>query len=645
MYFFKEKSNICKVNEILEKIKLLIVGKPMRSQISEKHTLPKRVAIPIFGAVMISTLAYAPDEIFIVLSSANMATISLAMLIGVAIISMLIFTALSYRKALFEYPKDNSDYEVVSSNLRSPFSLIVGASLLVSYVLTLAVSISASAYYISILFPSLLGSEKYICLVIIAALTLINLRGVHITHKFFSVPVYLFLGLLFILLGFGYYEFFTSDLPIIQAIHYSTNYYSDLSSYEGWFNLYIAVGAFASGSVLVAGMTTVSNNVLLLKKPSSKNASKTMFYLIGIVSVAMLSIIFLASEIGVKRFATGKQLLFHSLQVREIKISPIIGQLSASIFSNTALIFIAIIFVTSIVLIIAGNVAYHDFPNLASLLSRDSYLPNQLYKRGDRMTYSNGIIVLSILSIILISIFDASVSDLVQLYVITIFITLSASQISMVKYWNKQLKDENQSVVRKKVKISRVFNFIGAFISCFVLVMIIATRNLSATLVVAVMIFLIFIIMSAVSKHYKRISKQLAVQDYADARMLPSRVHAMVLVSKLHQPSMRAVSYARATNPSTIEILTVCVDEDEAEGLYKQWEESELKVPLTFVHSPYRDITGPVIKYVRSVRKRSPHDLVMIFIPEYLLPNWWSRLLHNRTAVRLKTRYNQNLIK
>ncbi|QPK94658.1 APC family permease [Actinomyces sp. zg-332] len=628
------------MDDLFEKVKLLVVGKPMRSHYKNTHTLSKRIAIPIFGAVMISTLAYAPDEIFIVLSSNNIASISLTMLIGIMITLTMVATALSYRKTLYEYPKDNSDYEVVSSNLHPTISRVVVATLLVSYVLTLTVSISASASYISLLFPSFDGREKYIGIILILLLALINLRGIHITHKVFSFPVYLFLILVFIMIIVGYFQFFTSNLPILQTIQYDASYTNINNTSEiSLFNFYVSVAAFAAGCVLLAGMTTVSNSVYVMKQPSSKNASKTMFALISIVSVAMLNIIFLASEIGVKRFATtSKQLLFHSAEIREVKVSPIIGQLSTSIFSNTSLIFTFIVFITSIVLIIAGNVAFHDFPNLASLLSRDSLLPNWLYKRGDRLTYSNGIIVLSILAIFLMVTFDADVSSLVQLYIITIFVTLSASQIAMVHYWNKQLRLETQSVIRRKNKISRVFNLVGAFISSFVLIMIIATRSLVATLVVIAMILIIFSFMGAVKSHYERISKQLAVKDYNDARILPSRVHAMILVSKLHQPSMRAISYARATNPSSLEILTVCVDQEEADQLHNQWQQSDLKVPLTFVHSPYRDITGPIIKYVRSVRKRSPRDLVMIFIPEYLLPNWWAKLLHNRTAIRLKTR-------
>ncbi len=630
------ESRICVVNDIFGKIKRIIVGKPMHSHKESTKVLPNYLAISILGAVMLSSIAYVPDEIFIVLSMNNLVGNHACMIIILLVIMAVFIIAFSYGRIIRQFPKDNNDYEITSTNLSQSSSIFMGSTLLVSYALLLSVSISASAHYLTILFPALSGDEIFICFIIILLLALINLRGIPVNHKFFSIPSFAFLILIFALLSYGFYEYFSGNLPIIQTVQYDTSLLYDYSHYSVFYSM---LTAFASGCVLACGIGVIFNNVCLFDKPVAKNSFKSMLILLSIVAIVLISVFFLANEIGIKRFIGGiYQILFHDFRIRKINISPIIGQLGTSIFSNTNIVFDLIIFMTAIILVIAGNIAFHAFTNLASLLSRDRFLPRQLYKRGDRLTYSNGIIVLVILSCFLVFIFGAELSSLIQLYTITIFIIFTLSQFSIVKYWNKKLCFETQYKKRKYIKHSFVINILGMTASIIILLIIIITRDNYTTVIIFATIFVVFTIMKAIDRHYNRVSKQLNVEDYAESRVLPSRVHAIVLVSKLHKPSMRAIAYARATNPSSIEILTVAVDDNESEKLYDQWENSGLKIPLTFVHSPFREITGPLIRYVRSMRKSSPSDLVVIFIPEYLVPHWWENILHNKTARNLKTR-------
>ncbi|HET7660792.1 MAG TPA: amino acid permease, partial [Oryzihumus sp.] len=282
---------------------------------------------------------------------------------------------------------------------------------------------------------------------------------------------------------------------------------------------------------------------------------------------------------------------------------------------------------------------FNGFPVLASILAKDGYLPRQLHTRGDRLAFSNGILILAGAAAFLIFIYNAEVTKLIQLYIVGVFVSFTLSQTGMIRHWNRHLRTERDPKERARMMRSRIINSIGAVMSGTVLLVVLATKFVKgAGYAIAAMVVL-FVLMQAISRHYRRVREELHVAESdSDAQLLPSRVHAVVLVSKIHKPTLRALAYARATRPSVLEAITVNVEPDETRSLQQEWDRRDIPVPLKVLDSPYREITRPVVDYVKSVRRGSPRDVVMVYIPEYVLGRWWEQLLHNQSALRLKGR-------
>ncbi len=318
---------------------------------------------------------------------------------------------------------------------------------------------------------------------------------------------------------------------------------------------------------------------------------------------------------------------------------PVIGQLAETVFSGAPVLFYVVSAVTGLILVLAANTAFNGFPVLGSILAKDGYLPRQLHTRGDRLAFSNGIITLAVAAIVLIWAFDAQVTRLIQLYIVGVFVSFTLSQLGMVRHWTRALRTEHQPRERARMRRSRVVNTVGLAMTGTVLVIVLVTKFTHGAWIAILAMALVFVLMKSIRKHYDRVRDKLALGDEAAAaRALPSRVHAIVLVSKIHRPTMRALAYARASRPSVLEAVTVGVDSEDVEDLMRQWETLDLPVPLRVLDSPFREITRPVLSYVRSVRRESPRDLVVVYIPEYVVGHWWEQLLHNQSALRLKGR-------
>jgi hypothetical protein len=290
-----------------------------------------------------------------------------------------------------------------------------------------------------------------------------------------------------------------------------------------------------------------------------------------------------------------------------------------------------------LILALAANTAFNGFPVLASILARDGFLPRQLHTRGDRLAFSNGIIVLAGLAIVLIVIYQAEVSSLIQLYIVGVFVSFTFSQLGMIRHWNRLLAQGPPAADRRRMYRSRAVNAVGFVMTGSVLIIVLLTKFTKGAWIVVIAMPLLYLLMQGIRRHYDQVSVELAVQD-DDRMVLPSRVHAMVLVSKVHKPTLRALSFARATRPSTLEALTVSVDEPETARLIEEWDRRGIPVPLKVLDSPYREVTRPILDYVRSVHRTSPRDLVIVYVPEYVVGRWWEQLLHNQSALRLKTR-------
>jgi hypothetical protein len=291
---------------------------------------------------------------------------------------------------------------------------------------------------------------------------------------------------------------------------------------------------------------------------------------------------------------------------------------------------------TGVILILAANTAFNGFPVLGSILAKDGYLPRQLHTRGDRLAYSNGIILLATFAMVLIIAFDAQVTRLIQLYIVGVFISFTLSQTGMIRHWTRLLRDETDPRVRGRMKRSRIINSIGLAMTGTVLVIVLITKFVRGAWIALAAMAVLFVLMRSIKGHYDRVRQELIPSD--DPVAAPSRNHAVVLVSKIHAPTLRALSYAKATRPHDLTALTVSVDPEDTAALHAEWDRRGIDIPLTVIDSPYREITRPILDYVRRIRRESPRDVVTVFIPEYVVGRWWEQLLHNQSALRLKGR-------
>jgi len=623
-------------------IKRLFIGRAMRSDRLGETLLPKRIALPVFASDALSSVAYAPDEIFLTLAVAGGAFATThSWQIGLAVVFVMLIVVASYRQNVHAYPSGGGDYEVATVNLGPRAGLTVASALLVDYVLTVAVSISSGVQNAAAALPLLRGNEMPVAIGLVVLLTAMNLRGVRESGSAFAIPTYAFIIGIIAMALFGFYQSATGSLHQAASAKYTLVPEHGAEGLAGFAMVFLLLRAFSSGSAALTGVEAISNGVPAFKKPKSTNAATTLL-MMGVLSVTMLmSIISLVNLTGIKYAEDpGKQLLLGGQPAgSSYTQDTIIGQLSKTIFSDFHIGVIFISIVTGVILILAANTAFNGFPVLASILARDGFLPRQLHTRGDRLAFSNGILILAGAACVLIWVYNAQVTKLIQLYIVGVFVSFTMSQTGMIRHWNRHLRPERDPKVRKRMIRSRAINSVGAVMSGTVLLVVLATKFLKgAGFAIAAMVVL-FVIMNGIQRHYVRVRSELAVaEEPGDEQLLPSRVHAIVLVSKIHKPTLRALAYARATRPSLLEAITVNVDPEETKALQEEWDRRGLPVPLKALDSPYREITGPVVEYVKSVRRGSPRDVVMVYIPEYVVGRWYEHLLHNQSALRLKGR-------
>ena len=624
------------MSSFVESAKRVLIGRPIRSKAAARQLLPKRLALPIYASDALSSVAYAPDEILLTLALAGSLALIKSVWVGVVVACVLAVVVLSYRQTVHAYPSGGGDYEVVTTNLGPSWGLLVASALLVDYVLTVAVSISSGANYLTTIFPGLRGSEVPIAVGLIIFLTLVNLRGTREAGTAFAIPTYAYMIAIAVMIIVGFVRLFMGNLPMADSAAYDIHAASShLDGLTGLGGVFLLMRAFSSGCAALTGVEAISNGVPNFKRPKSRNAGITLLMLGGIAASMMISILVLARHTGLQMVDDTSMVYLHGSAQPDVHFAPVISQLASTIFGDGSLLFIFVTAVTGFILILAANTAFNGFPTLASVLSRDSFLPRQLYKRGDRLSYSNGIMALAVGASALVILFDASVTRLIQLYVVGVFVSFTLSQLGMISHWNKRLRLPQNGSERSKVLRSRSVNIIGFMMTGFVLAVVLVTKFTHGAWITVLLIALVFTIQRLIRRHYDTIRGQLRVEDWHTRRALPSRVRALVLVSNLSKPSMRAIATARAQAPINLEIVSVVSDLEEEKHIRREWKESGLPVPLTLVASPFRDITQIVISYVRSRRQRSPEEMLVVYIPEFLVQHWWENILHNQMALRL----------
>jgi len=614
----------------------------MRSDRLGETLLPKKLALPIFASDALSSVAYAPDEIFLTLGLAGgFLALTHSWQIGLCVVAVMLVVVASYRQNVHAYPSGGGDYEVANTNLGPKAGLTVASALLVDYVLTVAVSISSGVQNAAAALPFIRGHEVLVAVGLVVLLTAMNLRGVRESGTAFAFPVYLFM---FSVIGMGLVGLVrevTGTLPQAESASLTLAPEQGFESLGGFALMFLLLRAFSSGCAALTGVEAISNGVPAFRKPKSRNAATTLL-MMGLIAITMLmSMITLAKWTGIKYAEDpSTQLLRDGVPVGDDYVQDtVMGQVAKAVFHGFHPGVVLVSIVAGLILILAANTAFNGFPVLGSILAKDGYLPRQLHTRGDRLAFSNGILILAGAAVLLIVLYDAEVTKLIQLYIVGVFVSFTLSQIGMIRHWNRHLRLERDSRVRARMMRSRVINAVGATMSGTVLLVVLATKFVhGAGYAIAAMVVLFFI-MLRIHRHYARVRDELRVmEDDLDAQLLPSRVHAIVLVSKIHKPTLRALAYARATRPNRLEAITVNVEPDETKALQEEWDRRGIPVPLKALDSPYREITRPVTEYVKSIRSGHPRDVVIVYIPEYVLGKWYEQVLHNQSALRLKGR-------
>lgn len=616
-------------------LKRLVVGRPFRSDRLGHTLLPKRIALPIFASDPLSSVAYATQEILLMLTLGGLAYLYLTPWLAGAVVLLLAVVVLSYRQVVQAYPSGGGSYEVASTNLGPRAGLVVAAALLVDYVMTVAVSVAAGVDNIISAIPELNPYRVAVDIGFIVLLTAMNLRGVRESGRAFAVPTYAFIVGVMLMVGIGLFRALLGDAPQAESASYGIR--AEHVGLTGLAIALLALRAFASGCTALTGVEAISNGVPAFRKPKALNAARTMTAM-GILAITMFA--------GVTALA----LISHTRVVEntcdligfagDCHVDPqrtVIAQIAAAVFGNNSLMFFFMQAATALILILAANTAYNGFPLLTSILARDRYLPRQLHSRGDRLAYSNGIILLAAIAGVLIYAFDGSTTRLIQLYILGVFASFTLCQIGMVVHWNRRLAVAVTPVERRHIHRARAINAFGACFTGVVLVVVMVTKFTHGAYLVVIAIPVLCVLMQGIHRHYAAVRAELRA-DMDDDRVLPSRVHAIVLISNWHKATQRALMFAKATRPDTLTALTVNVDDDDTRALLQDWEMLEIDIPLMVIESPYREITRPVVDYVKKSRKNHPRDVVNVYIPEYVVGRWWENLLHNQSSLRLKGR-------
>ncbi|MGY1622814.1 APC family permease [Geodermatophilus sp. SYSU D00965] len=617
--------------------KRLLLGRAVRSDRAGESLLPKRLALPIFASDPLSSVAYATQEILIVLTLAGTAFLFLAPWLAIAVVALLATVVLSYRQVVRAYPSGGGDYEVAFKNHGQFAGLTVASALLVDYVLTVAVSVASGTDNIISAFPSLNQHRVVIAVGLVALLAAANLRGLRESGRTFAVPTYLFITGILVMVATGLVRDLFTDSPVVaETAGYTVTPEPGYENLAGFALLFFALRAFASGCTALTGVEAIANGVPAFKPPKSKNAATTLALMGGIAATMFAGVTALALAGDVKYVENPCDLEgFANCETEPQRT--VIAQLAAATFGgDTSPLFFYIQAATALVLILAANTAFNGFPLLGSVLAQDRFMPRQLHTRGDKLVYSNGILLLAGFAALLIVAFDADVNRLIQMYIVGVFTSFSIGQWGMVRHWSRELRTETDALARRRIRRSQTINALGGSLTSVVLVIIVITKFTRGAWLVILVMPLLFLLMKAINRHYSHVAEQL-VPD-TDSRMLPSKVHAIVLVSKVHKPTLRALAFARATRPDVLTALTVNVDDAETRGLQAQWEKYDIPVPLTVLESPYREITRPVLDFVKGIRRDSPRELVVVFVPQYVVGHWWENVLHNQSALRLRAR-------
>src|SRR5215216_6115212 len=589
---------------MIAEIKRLLVGQPIETAAQHDQRLSKRIALAVFSSDALSSVAYASEAILVVLITAGAGSLPLVIEISLGIALLLLIVGFSYRQTIYAYPSGGGAYIVAHENLGEIPGLIAAASLLIDYVLTVAVSVSAGVFAITSLadtwgYAGLATYRVEIALACITLITIINLRGVKESGLIFSVPTYVFVVSMIALVALGLLRIATTHAAPVSVAP------SELPMPTATIGLFLILQAFSAGCTALTGVEAISNGVPAFKRPESKNAAMTLLWMVGILGAMFLGLSVLAHYYG-------------TVPREDVSV---VSQIARQVV-GTGPAFFVIQVSTALILVLAANTSYADFPRLASLLSRDRFLPRQFSSRGDRLVFSNGIVALGVFAALLVIVFDAREQAMLPLYAIGVFISFTLSQYGMVRHWLREREPGWRT--------SAIINAIGA-----VLTVIVATKFEQGAWAVLVLTPILVLLFRSVHKHYQQVARQLSLEKAP--RVEPVRRHtAFVLISGIHRGVVPALEFAKSIAPDNTTALYVDLDAEQTRKIEEKWARWGAGIRLEVLDSPYRSLVRPIMRYIDQIDAQYDDDVLSVILPEFIPSKWWQHLLHNQTALTIK---------
>ncbi len=581
-------------------LKRMILGRPLTTLAERHERLGKIAGLAVFSSDALSSVAYGTEEILWILVTAGTAALTLGLPIMIGIVALVTIVASSYWQTIHAYPSGGGAYIVAKDNLGTLPGLIAGAALLIDYVLTVAVSTAAGVAAITSAFPPLYPWRVAFCVLSVIAVTIANLRGVRESGRLFTIPTYWFIGSIILLILAGLWRVASGTVHPLPAENVTPTHA---------LTVFLILRAFASGCATLTGIEAVSNGIPAFRPPEPRNASVTLAWMASILGGTSLGVAFLA----------------HVYKVIPHETQTIVSMLAHGVFGD-GLLYYNIQVATALILFLAVNTSYQDFPRLSSILARDGFMPRQMANRGDRLVFSNGILILAILSIVLLVMFQGSVNELIPLYAVGVFLSFTLSQSGMVRHWLK-LQDEHPAPHHIAL------NGLGALCTGVVTVVIAATKFTHGAWMVIVLIPLIVLGFLRVHRHYQFVASQLSLEGARRPRIGKNPV--VILVGGIHRGVVEALEYAKAISPD-VTALTVDLDTTQTAKLRRRWAEWAPDVPLVVLESPYRSVLQPVLDYIDRMERQGAGRYLTIVLPEFVPSHWWEHFLHNQTALLIK---------
>src|SRR5713226_3780349 len=601
------------LGRVVSNVKRVLIGAPIATAQAEHERLTKFKALAVLSSDAISSVAYATEAILFSLVVAGSSHLGLTLPISFAIVGLLAIVAISYRQTIPAYPNGGGSYIVAKDNLGTVPGLIAAASLMIDYVLTVAVSVSAGVLALVTLVPQLASYVVPIDVALVIFITVVNLRGVRESGSIFAIPTYIFIGsaLLLIIVG-SVKSFFILHDPIIGT-------FPPVQATES-LTLFLVLKSFAAGCSALTGVEAISNGVPAFKKPEAGNARATLTWMAVILGTLFIGLTLLATSFGVEANSASNP--------------TVIGQIAFKVFTGP-LYFMYPVFqiATLLILTLAANTSYSDFPRLASLLARDGFLPHQFSFRGDRLAFTTGIVFQALLAILLLVVFNGITTQLINIYAVGVFMSFTLSQGGMVRHWWRLRKDH------KGWLRSMIINGLGAFTTLMVALVIASTKFLEGAWIVVLLIPLLVLMFMSISHHYQRVERERST----DIPVRPSEIrHRLIVpIAGLDSAAIESLAYARSIS-RRVTAVHVCIDLNDAERVRKAWERwqkhlsEEEETHLILIESPYRSLARPLLAYIDTVHELFPDDTLTVILPEFVVAHWWEHFLHNQTAFRLK---------